>query len=114
MGVEVLGFLVLILVDAHLAGVYSCVVFAGAVVRIDVSWGEGLDLNEGSLGARGGLIGGVNFFGNDFGNDALEHVEHSARASSSRERPQEILEKSPLQVRGEFFHFKKLTARGTQ
>jgi len=34
------------LVDAHLAGVYSCVGFTGAVVGIDVSWGEGLDVNE--------------------------------------------------------------------
>jgi len=39
-GVEVLGFLVVILVDAHLAGVYSCVGFTGAVVGIEVSWGE--------------------------------------------------------------------------
>jgi len=29
-----LGFLVVILVDAHLAGVYSCVEFTGAVVGI--------------------------------------------------------------------------------
>jgi len=43
-----------------LAGVYSCVGFTCAVVGIDVSWGEGLDVNESSLGARGGLIGGVN------------------------------------------------------
>ena len=35
-GVEVLGFLVVTLVDAHLAGVYSCVGFTGAVVGIDV------------------------------------------------------------------------------
>jgi len=34
-----------------LAGVYSCVGFTGAVVGIDVSWGEGLDVNESSLGA---------------------------------------------------------------
>jgi len=31
-GVEVLGFLVVVLVDAHLAGVYSCVGFTGAVL----------------------------------------------------------------------------------
>ena len=59
-GVEVLGFRVVILVDAHLAGVYSCIGFTGAVVGIDVSWGEGFDVNESSLGARGDLIGGVN------------------------------------------------------
>jgi len=35
-GVEVLGFLVVILVDAHLTGVYSCVGFTGAVVGIYV------------------------------------------------------------------------------
>jgi len=44
-----------------LAGVYSCVGFTGAVVGIDFSWGGGLDVNEGSLGARGDLIGGVSF-----------------------------------------------------
>ena len=37
-GVEVLGFLVVILVDAHLAGVYSCVGFTGAVVGIDATF----------------------------------------------------------------------------
>jgi len=51
-----------------LAGVYSRVGFTGAVVGIDVSWGEGLDVNESSLGARGYLIGGVNVLGDDVGN----------------------------------------------
>ena len=76
-GVEVVGFLVVISVDAHLAGVYSCAGFTGAVVGIGVSWGEDLDVNESSLGARGGLIGGVNVLGDDVGNDALEHLEHT-------------------------------------
>jgi len=82
LGVDVLGFLVVILVDTHLVGVYSCVGFTGAVVGIDVSWGEGLDVNENSLGARGGLIGGVSVLGDDVGNDALEHLEHSFRGPS--------------------------------
>ena len=71
-----------LLVDAHLAGVDSCVGFTGAVVGIDVSWGEGFDVNESSLGARGDLIGGVDVFGDDVGNDALEYLEHSFRGLS--------------------------------
>jgi len=78
-GVEVLGFLVAILVGAHLAGVYSCAGFTGAVVGIDVSWGEGLDVNESSLGARGDLIDGVNDLDDDVGIDALENLEHFFR-----------------------------------
>ena len=71
-GVEVLGFLVVILVGAHLGGVYSCVGFTRAVAGIDASRGEGLDVNESALGARGDLIGGVNVLGDDFENDALD------------------------------------------
>jgi len=88
-GVEVLGFLVIILVDAHLAGVYSRVGFVGAVVGIGVSWGEGRDVNESSHGARGDLIGGVSVLGDDVENDALENLERvpfGVRASSSLER----------------------------
>jgi len=70
---------VVILVDAHLAGVDICVGFTGAVVGIDGSWGEGLDVNKSSLGARGDLIGGVNVFGDDAGNGALEYLENSFR-----------------------------------
>ena len=51
-------------------------------VGIDVSWEEGLDVNESSLGARGDLIGGVNVFGDDAGNDSLEYLEHSFRGLS--------------------------------
>ena len=51
-GVEVLGFLVVILVDAHLAGVDSRVGFTGAVVGVDVFWRESLDVNESFLRAR--------------------------------------------------------------
>ena len=76
-GVEVLGILVVLLVDAHLASVYSYVGFTGAIAGIDVSWGEGPDVNESSLGARGDLIGGVNVLGDDFGNGALKHLEHA-------------------------------------
>jgi len=66
-----------------------------------VSWGEGLDVNEGSLGAGGDLIGGVNVFDDDVGNVALEHLEHSFRGpgflklGEAAGDPQE----SPLQVR---------------
>jgi len=66
---------------AHLAGVGSCVGFSCAVVGIGVSWEEGLDVNESSLGARGGHIGRVNILGDDVGNDALEHLEYSFRGS---------------------------------
>ena len=55
-----------IFVDAHLAGVGSCVGYTGAVIGIDVSWGNGLDVNESSLGARGSLIGGVIVLGDIF------------------------------------------------
>ena len=68
-----------ILVDTHLAGVYSRVGFTGAVVGIGVSWLKGLDVNESSLGARGDLIGGVKVLGDNAGNDALGHLEHSFR-----------------------------------
>ena len=78
-GVEVLGFLVLILAGAHLAGVDNCAGFTGAVVGIGVLWGGGLDVNESSVGARGGLIGGVNALWGDIGNDGLEHIEYSFR-----------------------------------
>ena len=67
--VEVLGFLVVILVDAHLTGVGSHVEFSGAVVRISVSWGEGFDVNESSFGAGKGLVFGVDVLGDDVGND---------------------------------------------
>ena len=76
LGVEVLGFLVVILVDG---GRLQLRWINGADVGIGVSWREGLDGNESSFGAREGLIGGVNLLGDNAGNDALEHLEHSFR-----------------------------------
>ena len=74
---EVLRFLVVILVDAHLAGVGSCVGLSCAVVGIGASWKEGLDVYESSLGERGGHVGRVNVLGKDVRNDALENLEYS-------------------------------------
>ena len=50
---NLIGFLVVILVDAHLAGVDSSAGFTGAVVGKGAPRGRGLDVNESSLGARG-------------------------------------------------------------
>jgi hypothetical protein len=88
--VEILGFLVVILVDTHLAGVDSRIGVTGAVVWIDVPWGEGLDVDESSLGACRGLVIGVNVLGDNVGYDALEHLEYSFRGPGFLELGEKI------------------------
>ena len=73
---EVLRFLVVILVDAHLRALSAAL---DSPVGIGVLWGEDPDVNESSLRARGGLIGSVNVLGDEFGNGALEHLGYSSR-----------------------------------
>ena len=83
---EVLGFLVVIFVDAHLAGVDSCAGFTGAVFGISASLRVCLDVNESSLEARGGFIDVVHvlciFFSYEFA------VEYTSNKYNPKRNPE--------------------------
>jgi hypothetical protein len=72
-------FHVIIFVDAHFIGVGGRIGVTGAFVRIGASWREGLDVDEGTLGARRGTAIGVNILGDNIGKDALENLKYSFR-----------------------------------
>ena len=90
--IKFLGFLVAILVDAHLAGVDSRVGIADAAVGIEVFCGEGLNVNESFLGARKGLIVGVNVLGGNAWNNALDYLEWTFRGPSYLELKEAIVD----------------------